>query len=136
MNKTSQNIKNRSETKVGSFFHPINTVGRLRADKTSSGPQVAFVSNYDDLIAANVSSSVASSLTGYQPARPLQDDLQLFSNAVNGVLDAARDGVITQQEADSILEMLSRALTERRVDAAFFHLFNNVAKAAKSFGTR
>jgi hypothetical protein len=108
--------------KVHDSGYPKTIMGCSYADVYGRYPQGGYVSENDRETAEMVTKTIASSLSPFQPLPSLTEDVRVFNTAVRGVIEAVRDRILTEEEGNAIIEMVSRALAGRRVDAEFMHL--------------
>jgi hypothetical protein len=116
--------------------HPTSHTGCCYADVYGRYPQGVLVSDNDSETSSLVTHTIASSLSPFAPIRPLADDVSVFNSAVRGIVEAVRDRILTEDEGNAIITMISRALATRRVDAAFMQLSTLNNPTFASFGIK
>lgn len=90
-----------------------------RLIRQPSPPRVAF-GNVPDAVPASGRPGqvevIGAMLAGLTPAQPtFADDLGTFTRAVTDVAEAARDGILTQPEADALIGAIAAQFGSRRV---------------------
>lgn len=67
------------------------------------------------IVPPDLAGFVISAISPVRPLPTLGDDVQSFSRAVTDLVDAARDGIITEEESHALIGVLIESFARRRV---------------------
>jgi hypothetical protein len=115
-----------SRTQVGA---PPEPTFRKGSESSFAGYGTAMPKLYEQ----DLAKTLLSSLSPFRPLPSTSEDAASLSKAVDGVMEAIREDVITQEEGAAIISLMVRSFAGRRVSSAFAHLTSSMNFGALVF---